>query len=215
LAFTRSTTTPNAPFNADIALVLNVIDTDGVAFAGNPASFGAATSGNGVAFSGGKEMRFGRLRLSNALGSERLSLAVPMQTEYWNGSGFVLNAADSCTTIAAANVGLASYKQNLASGETSVGPVGAFSSGTKTMTLSAPGVGNNGSVDVVVNLAPNTTVNTCNAWSPSAPTPAGAGMSYLRGNWCGANYDRDPVARANFGIYGSQSKQFIYQRENY
>jgi hypothetical protein len=217
LGFVRSTTTPNAPFNADIALALNVIDADGVAFASNPASFGAATSGNGIAFSSGRPMRFGRLRLMNALGSERLNLAVPMQTEYWNGSGFVLNTNDSCTTITSPNVGLGSYQQNLAAGNTSVSiPVGAFSGGQKTLTLSAPGAGKNGSVDVVVNLAPNTTVNTCNTWSPSAPTPTGAGMSYLRGNWCGANYDRDPVARANFGLYGgSQTNQPIYQRENY
>ena len=31
-AFTRSTTTPNAPFNADIALALNVIDSDSVVY---------------------------------------------------------------------------------------------------------------------------------------------------------------------------------------
>jgi len=159
---------------------------------------------------------FGRLRLLNALGSERLSLAVSMQTEIWNGFGFVVNAADNCTTIAPANIGLGSYKQNLSSGETSVTilPVGAFSSGTKTMTLSAPGVGNNGSVDVVVNLDPSTTVSTCNTLSP-VPTPTGADMTYLRSTWCGAP-DHDPVARANFGLYGGgQTKQPIYTRENY
>src|SRR5207245_6896904 len=36
-------TTPVAPFNAEVSLAINVIDADGVAYASNPAGFGAAT----------------------------------------------------------------------------------------------------------------------------------------------------------------------------
>ncbi len=46
LLFTRAT--PVAPFNAEIALAINVIDADGVAYASNPASFGTASAGNGI-----------------------------------------------------------------------------------------------------------------------------------------------------------------------
>lgn len=99
LLFTRSSTTPNAPFNTDIALALNVFDTDIVAFAGNPASFGTATAGNGIAFSGGNGMRYGRLKLSNAHGSELLDLPVPLVAQYWNGTAFVANMVDSCTAV--------------------------------------------------------------------------------------------------------------------
>ena len=42
-------------------------------------------------------IRNGRARLSNAYGSEMLDLPVPFRTEYWNGTGWVLNSADSCT----------------------------------------------------------------------------------------------------------------------
>jgi len=54
-------------------------DADGVAFAGNPAKFGDATAGNGIAFSAGKAQRFGRLRLQNAYGPDALALRVPVE----------------------------------------------------------------------------------------------------------------------------------------
>jgi MSHA biogenesis protein MshQ len=185
----------------------------------NPARFGQASAGNGIAFSSGKQMRFGRLRIVNAFGSQHLPLPVPMRAEYWNGSAYTLNGADGCTTIATAHVGMENYRQNLASGDiTASVPVAPFSGGTQTITLAltAPGAGKNGSVDVVVNLGPNTTINTCNTWIPGPPpAPTGANLSYLRHKWCGAAYDRDPIARAGFGVFGGQPSQFIYQRENY
>ena len=56
LKFTRSA--PVAAFNADISLAINVIDSDGIAYATNPARSGAATSGSGIAFSSsGKAQR--------------------------------------------------------------------------------------------------------------------------------------------------------------
>jgi hypothetical protein len=39
-------------------------------------------------------------------------------------------------------------------------------------------------------------------------------MDFLRGKWCGANYDHDPSANARFGIQGSPN-EVIYQRENF
>lgn len=82
---------------------LNVIDSDGVAYASNPVRFGAATAGNGIAFSGtggGKALRWGRLKLSNALGSEFVDLALPIEAQYYNGVSFVTNADDGCTSLA-------------------------------------------------------------------------------------------------------------------
>jgi hypothetical protein len=42
-----------------------------------------------------------------------------------------------------------------------------------------------------------------------------AGRAYLQGNWTGAAWDQNPSARAAFGLYGSQPKNFIFFRENY
>jgi hypothetical protein len=215
LLFTRDTATPNAPFNADIALALNVVDSDLVAFAGNPASFGAATAGNGISFSGGKAMRYGRLRLANANGSQLVPLSMLMETQYWNGSSFITNAEDNCTSLAAANVGLGNYAANLQAGETTPSiAAGNFSKGRKTLTLSPSGAANNGSVDVVLNLGTTTTIDSCLTWLPSAPTPSGASLGHLRGRWCGATHTKDPTARATFGAHRG-SEEVIHIRENF
>ncbi len=47
---------------------------------------------------------FGRLYGRDAHGPETAALAVTLQTEFWNGTEFVLNATDSCTVISAADI---------------------------------------------------------------------------------------------------------------
>ena len=207
-------TTPVVPFNADIGLSINVIDADGIAYASNPAAFGAATAGGGISFgAGGKEMRFGRLRMSNAHGLQFYALPIPFETQYWNssGTGFVTNTADSCTTIVAANVGLGNYTGNLNAGETTVTVSSPLAAGRGKLRLSAPGADNNGGVDVAVNLTAGTTSAACTA---GITTTAGANLTHLQGAWCDPAYIKDPQSRATFGVY-KNSNQFIYQRENF
>ncbi|MGZ5224291.1 MAG: DUF6701 domain-containing protein [Burkholderiales bacterium] len=213
LLFDRTLTPPQippAPYNADISLGINVIDADGVGYASNPVSFGAATAGNGIAFASGKTMRFGRLRLSNASGSQLISMPIRMETQYSNGTGFV-TAADTCTSISTANIALGNYQKNLNAGETAVTSIGAFSGGVAWLRLSAPGAANNGSVDVSVNLTGTAAGSSCTAGMPAS---TGSGLSHLQGAWCGAPYSRDPTARATFGV-NTNSDRMIYQRENF
>ena len=217
LTFFRNTTTPSAPFNADIGLTLNVVDTDGVAFAGNPASFGTATAGNGIAFSGGKPMRYGRLRLSNAHGSELLDLPIPIEAQYWNGTVFAVNTLDNCTTLTPANVALANYKKGLNAtnmDSTHIILGGAFAIGKGSLKLTKPTPAAAGSVDIAINLGIASPDQSCLTWAPIVPTSTGADKSYLRGKWCGASYDRDPSGRITFGVY-KNTNQFIYMREMY
>jgi hypothetical protein len=226
LTFTRSTTTPNLPFNADIALALNVIDADGVAFGSNPASFGAASLGNGIAFTSGKEMRFGRLSLRGAFGAELLDLPLPMETQYYNSSAiYVTNVDDSCTTLAASNLAFAfnAGTPTLVACETSVAPTTTlyFTAGkasaaappatTPVPVLTKPGAGNNGVVDVTVNLGP-AAGNTCLAGASSAAT--GTNKTWLQWKWSGATYDQNPTARVSFGVY-KNANEIIYLRENF
>lgn len=211
IAFVRGT--PAVPFNADVSLALNITDADGVAYASNPARFGAASAGNGIAFDTGKELRFGRLRLQNAHGSQLISMPISMEAQYWNGTAFVTNAADSCTSFATANVALGNFQKNLAAGETTVTLGGAFNAGVGALRLSAPGAANNGSVDVSVNLTASAAGASCTT-TPPMPASTGADRSYLQGAWCGPAYDRDPTARATFGVLRG-SDQMIYQRENF
>lgn len=211
LLFTRSTP---AQFDADISLAINVIDADGVTYASNPARFSTATLGNGIAFNNGKPMRFGQLALGNALGSEVLDLPIPIYTQYWNGTSFVTNTLDSCTTITASNIALSNYQGSITSGNLGISHIsisGAFNAGIGTLKLTKPSPTptTNGSVDLCVDLGGDAT---CVA------TPAG--MSYLQGVWSGTTYTLDPRARAAFGFgKGSYSggglDPFVYQRENY
>ena len=218
LAFTRSTTTPNAPFNADIALALNVIDTDGVAFAGNPASFGAATAGNGIAFSAGKQMRFGRMRLGNAFGTTLLDLPLSLTTEYYNSSGvFVTNTNDSCTTILASDV-IFSFVggTNLTACKTQMSPTGtlSFNSGVASVKLTKPtSPPNDGAVDLTVNLG-TAVGGSMTCVGPVSSSATGANKAWLQGNWGAVTYDKNPQGRASFGVYKA-ADEFIYLREVY
>jgi hypothetical protein len=171
---------------------------------------------------GDTQIRFGRLRLFNAVGSENLALPIQMRVEHWNGSAFAVNTLDSCTTLARTDFRMTSYEKNLAACETGFSAASlAFSSGLATGTLTAPGAGNDGAVTLRVNL---TTAsggsNACEAGAAVADTSAN--RPYLLGRWDGIDqggdtlvYDDDPAARAAFGLYGSQPRNFIFFRENY
>ena len=104
LSFTRtSPTAPASPYNADISLAINVIDADGVAFAGNPARFAAATANNGIGFASGKAMRFGFIKLGDVFGPLNADAPVSIEARYWDGTAFVRNTADQCTTFTPKN----------------------------------------------------------------------------------------------------------------
>jgi hypothetical protein len=217
--FTRPTSA-TVPIDADIALSINVIDTDGAAFASNPAHFGTATTGNGIVFDDNnaatttdKQIRFGRLWLGNAYGSEKRSLSVPYELQYWNGQAYVKNTLDSCIALTAANFGLGNYQGITATNLPASGvTMGSYSGGTGTILLAAPNVA--GSVDIVAKL--NSTLNMCFGWTPTSyPSGTPLAASYLEGLWCGASF-KDPSVRATFGIFGTSSKKGpIYIRESF
>jgi MSHA biogenesis protein MshQ len=214
IAFNR--TTPVAPFDAEIALAIDVIDADGVAYAGNPASFGAASAGNGIAFDDGKAQRFGRLRLQNAYGPDSLPLRVGLETQYWSGTGFVLNAQDSCTSLDREHIALGSYTQSLNACDTAVVEASvALSGGRATLTLAAAGAGNAGTVTLTPVLGALGAQMYCPAKGGAEAAAASAQLPHLQGAWSGAAYDDDPSAQAAFGLYGSLPKNFIFLRENY
>jgi MSHA biogenesis protein MshQ len=202
LAISRST--PVVPFNAQISLSINVIDSDSVA-AINPVSFSS------MAFSSGSEQRYGRIAFRNAVGSELLNLPLPMHAEYFKSTtdGFVQSSVDSCTT--GVSLAFGSYGGNLNSGETCIldtgspgvsgigcsvaGPVGQqFKmppvAGDFIAILRAPGAGNDGTVTV-------TTV-----------VP-----SWLRFDWDVATPGlENPSGIATFGIFKGDAKR-IFQTE--
>lgn len=164
--------------SAPLTLTLRAADGDGVSSAGQTEE--------------SVEIRSGRLVLQNAYGSELLPLPLPLRAEYYGGGVFTVNAADSCTGYAAAAALLGNYQKNLQAGETllSGGP-STLAAGVATLLLSAPGNGNDGSVDVTLTVSP-----------------------WLQFDWDGNGvHDNPPLGRASFGLYKG-SPRLIYLRES-
>jgi len=155
-------------------------------------------------------LRYGRLQLLNAYGSELLALPVTLRAQYWNGSAWVMNTDDSCTAITAptSGSGLTFYSEvaagapgnHLSATETTatVNATGKLAAGDAGLRFSRPGPGNSGYVDISIPLA-------ARPWLqfPWGISPVNPGL-----NPTGLN----PTGRATFGIYRSR---LIYSRENY
>jgi len=203
------TTTPVAPFSAQISVRIEVRDTEGVAATVLPY---VVPSAGGMAFTNTPDMRYGRIAFTNASGSELLNLPVPMRAEYFDSptTGFRVNTADMCTNTF--TLGFGSYGGNLSAGETCAldtgsggasGPIACSVagpaaqqfrrppvSGDFNLNLRAPGSGNGGTVTVTT-VVPD----------------------WLRFDWnttaAGEEY---PSGIANFGLFQGESRR-IYQTE--
>jgi len=213
LKFARSTTTPLTPFNAAISLAWSVSDTNenGVTGNGNittttPLSFAS------IAFDSGNSFRYGVLKLSSAYGSELNNLPLAVEAQYWDGTRFATNAADQCTSLPTGVVAMSNYQRNLAACETGLATATLrLSSGRGFFTLTKPGPGNSGSVDLGLQLGAAGSGSTCVGSSATAASVAN--LPWLQGKWGTATtYDKDPTARASFGQYKSP---LIYLRESF
>jgi MSHA biogenesis protein MshQ len=161
------------------------------------------------------KMRYGRMRVQNASGSDQVPLAVPVLLEYWNGTAWTPNVLDTactglattptpfggnaapaacygggCSSVSAGTVGsiYTARVQNV--GANSVGPLTygspLFSYGQRNVMLTGPKA--SGSITMSV-AAP--------AWLKIGPVaPSGA----------------NPSGTLRFGTYNSR---FIFLRENY
>jgi len=141
---------------------------------------------------GGVKVVSGKVKISNAHGSELLPLPVAVTAQYWvnAASGWVTSSTDSVSSFAASSVSFTNCQKLSATSTwpttcpppTSLSPASVvFVNGVGSFKLSAPGTGKTGSVDIAT----------------SAP-------SYLPSD----------KARATFGVYKGAS-EFIYLRENY
>ncbi|HSC82738.1 MAG TPA: DUF6701 domain-containing protein, partial [Pseudomonas sp.] len=175
------------PFDAAIKLdflASSLKDIDGACYGGT------SCSGYSLAFAGSK-VRLGRLRIGNAHGSELQSLSLPLVLESWQskaGGSFQIEDLDTCTVLGAAT--LDNFTGHLALGETT-SSLTAPVAGIGSLQLSAPGSGNDGSVQVSFPLAP----------------------TWLQYPWDGVTRS---AARglASFGIYKGAAP-LIYRRELY
>jgi MSHA biogenesis protein MshQ len=172
---------------------VRAIDTDNVSSLRVPLS---------SSIEGLPEIRSGRIKITNALGSELLQLPIAVTAQYLNASSSYVNStSDSsssfvvATPTATSSVSFGNFQKNLTTISVKGSPkTVTLSSGVGGFILSAPGAGNIGSVDMSI---PGLTGASCYVF----PTPLGC---YLPSN----------TARATFGVYKG-ANEFIYFRENY
>jgi len=167
------------PFSSDISLVINnVTDTDGVA-----TSSGETLSPTPV------DLRFGRLRMENAFGSELNDLIMNYHLEYYDvigASPFWTRHDDADTTVVPGDID--AVPGNTAA--TAINPT--LLPGKFDITLSAP------LVEVV-----ETITNQIDA----------SGEPWLQYDWDGDGlFDNNPSALATFGIYDGDPVQIYIQQ---
>jgi len=195
---------PEAPFDAEISLVINVIDVDNVVYGDindnnlNPVRI-PETITDYIPFDSDPELRWGRLRMINAGGSELLSLSVPLVIEYADATttpteeSFVINTDDNnCAGLDLADFDFSGPLDGI-----STPTFNALTNGVGSLDFSAPGVP--GFIEAEARLD--------------------NGFSYLQYNWDGEDppdysggNEKNPKARASFGIFSS-SRNTIYIRE--
>jgi uncharacterized repeat protein (TIGR01451 family) len=213
--YVRNANSLVGPYDSDIPLIVTAVGD------GETSASGAlpTLSPSGV------PLRFGRLRLSNAVGSELLALPVPLTAQYWNGFAFVKNSADTCTNISAENLGFTfpsgsvAKPNNLAACETELTIAG--SAPDYRLNLSAPGDSNIGWADLTLNLAGPPSGVQCLAVGSAGDAADLAGLPWLQYNWDGVDqasdgnlFDDNPRARATFGKRKGSDKVII-RREIY
>lgn len=183
---------PDGPFDS-LQLGVRLTDPDSVALNGldmNPATAGACAPCTAKIVGAATSVRFGRLKLQNAHGSELRSIRMPVRAEFWNGAGFALNSADNCSTVGAVTLNPAPSTCTLTPAATGVGTV--LSGGTATLILAA------------------TNARGCSDVQMATP-------SWLLGRWDGVDqggdgtfYDDAAAARATFGIFRDS---ILFRRE--
>lgn len=173
-----------APF--DLRVDLSATDSDGVT--------------SGTVSSNSFEVRLGRLRLIDAYGPEISDLEMRLNAEYFNGTSWTINTADSCTNYIQtdASFDATSYTDNLSAGETSIFSPATSQTLTNGVSVIANGIwfsapGNNNYGSVGVNLSTTT-------------------QNWLSFDWDGDNSLDTTYGTLNFGYYRG-SDRVIYWRE--
>ena len=135
--YTKELLAQVAPFTPDLDIILDEVrDADNVTQSGVVPT---------IEPGGNQQIRFGRIFLKDTYGPEVVNLNMPLQTEYFSGSGYILNRDDSCTSYNSANASISGISSiiagtgNLVSGESNIGLAAPTpNTGTGTVTYDAP-----------------------------------------------------------------------------
>lgn len=195
---------PDGPFDP-LDLGVALWDEDGVTLESSALDMDTDGDGNNDSKRLGQTtMRFGRMtaeRRHQSLETESISL--PLTAQYWDGSTFITNDLDNCTTLNTAQLRLDNNEQtNQRDGTILVGGstvnltgAGTLNLGVLNLNLSAPGLGHGGFVDIT-------------------PELDAASYPWLRYDWDSDGDDDDPRGRASWGMYRG-NPHVIYMRERW
>lgn len=198
LKFTRAAS-PDGPYAAtDFGVLLQPNDPPGSGSGDpllssvslNPNTAGACSNCTAWALGSAQSLRYGRLRVLEAFGSEMAPLPVQLLAEYYNGSQFVTNTLDSCSVVQPSRL--------TASGTPSVTVSG--SNGTLQQGISGP-------LDLLLSAPEQTGVWPLEYDLTTAP--------WLQYDWQpgqGALLE-NPKAQAVFGIYRGQNRQIFWREQ--
>jgi hypothetical protein len=208
---------PDGPFSARFGIA--PVDSDGIAMGSYDLDADSSVSGNDRTLLTTVPLQYGRLKLSNAVGSQGRVLNVPLTAQTWSSGSFATNTDDQCTAVPLASVNFGNHRKTLAAADTTLSNSSLqVQNGIVFLKLAAPSAGHSGTVDIALSLDSSSATDTSclQPWTPAAGKAAtqGASLAYLRGGWCGATYDKDPAARAAFGVFHGTDR-VLYQRENH
>lgn len=199
-SYNRESNAMIAPFNNTLVITVNrVTDSDGV----------TATTLPMVLQPHGENIRYGRISLMNAFGSELLDLKVPMTAEYFDGKNFVTNLDDHCS-LATVALTDASASDAIAVVDSCIWDGSNLSGSRKCSGMSPTGkdyLAGTGLTlgDFNLNLKSPNKTGSLNVTATVS--------DWLKFNWQGLG-DTNPSATATFGVYKGNN-QVIYFREVY
>jgi hypothetical protein len=170
-AYTFPTSYPATALAAPTDIYLRARENSGVA-ADDVTSARAVAA---ASLEAGVTVVSGRIYIANNYGSELLAVPVMTRTQYWDGRRFVNSTTDEKTSISALDVTRSNCKKSLKTGNdcialalnTPASPV--MVDGALRLTLTAPGAGNTGSVDLSIN-------SSTSPWLPSTKARIGVGI---------------------------------------
>jgi MSHA biogenesis protein MshQ len=136
---------------------------------------------------GTTNIRYGRLAIANAHGSELAPLNVAISAEYFDGNNWTSNTIDSCSASSLA------FDVHMKMSEPSHPNTISLSSGQSTLIFAAAGEDNTGYIDISAELA---------------------AKPWLQFDWNGDGIITNPTGRASFGLFKGNDK-IIFRRELY
>ena len=196
--FESSGSSPNAELLANVGVIISD-SLDGLNLAGldfDPGEAGDCTgSCTGQILPSSLRLRHGRLRLAGASGPETVDLPATLETQYYNGSAWIRNTLDDCTSFpeliqfggAALTAGVTVGSGTSAASYTSLASsTVTLVDGTSGLIFSAPGIGNTGSFQIDFNGL--------------------SGLDHLQYDWNGGGKEFPSPATITFGSFRGHDK---------